>query len=84
MRFKNKTLVVNLMLTLLKVSEAQYTNEWAVDVDGGHEEAELVASETGCVNQGKTPFFQFCKLVLQRVNIKPFFTIKFRSQCFKP
>ena len=33
--------------------EAKYTNQWAVDIHGGPEEADLVAQETGCINEGR-------------------------------
>ena len=35
----------------------QYTHDWAIEVEGGHTEADLVAKDTGCVNQGKTNSF---------------------------
>ena len=35
----------------------QYTHDWAIEVQGGHAEADLVAKDTGCVNQGKTNSF---------------------------
>ena len=59
MRLKN--LVVNLLVSalLVQVNDAQYTNQWAVDIDGGQSEADRVAKETGCTNQGKTRFYFF-------------------------
>lgn len=47
-----KWLVVTLMSLTHFVISAQYTNEWAVEVHGGVEEAKVVAKETGCVYQG--------------------------------
>lgn len=35
------------------ISAAQFTNQWAVDVIGGQLEADLIAKETGCINEGK-------------------------------
>ena len=35
----------------------QYTHDWAIEVEGGQSEADLVAKDTGCVNQGKTNSF---------------------------
>ena len=54
MRLKN--LVVNFIVSALLVqfNDAQFTNQWAVDIDGGQSEADSVAKETGCTNQGKT------------------------------
>jgi len=48
-------LVVNIVVLtsfLVQVNDAQFTNQWAVDIDGGHSEADKVAKETGCANQG--------------------------------
>ena len=52
-----RTIIVIFLITINCVINAQYTNEWAVDIEGGQSEADLVAKETGCVNQGKTDFF---------------------------
>ena len=30
-----------------------FTNEWAVDIEGGKEEADRAARELGCVNEGE-------------------------------
>ena len=50
-------LVVNFVVVsaalLVQVNDAQFTNQWAVDIDGGQSEADSVAEETGCTNQGK-------------------------------
>ena len=54
-----RNLVVNIVVLtsfLVQVNDAQFTNQWAVDIDGGHSEADRVAKETGCANQGR-PFF---------------------------
>ena len=54
-----RNLVVNIVVLtsfLVQVNDAQFTNQWAVDIDGGHSEADKVAKETGCTNQGR-PFF---------------------------
>ena len=60
MRLKN--LVVNFVVVsalLVQVNDAQFTNQWAVDIDGGQSEADRVAKETGCTNQGKKRIFIF-------------------------
>ena len=51
-----RNLVVNIVVLtsfLVQVNDAQFTNQWAVDIDGGHSEADKVAKETGCTNQGR-------------------------------
>lgn len=56
-----RNLVVNIVVLtsfLVQVNDAQFTNQWAVDIDGGHSEADKVAKETGCTNQGR-PFSPF-------------------------
>ena len=50
----NTVWVVNFLCILIHTSAIQYTHDWAIEVDGGHEEADLLAKDTGCVNQGKT------------------------------
>ena len=50
-----RILVVIYLLCMLRCyASAKYTNQWAVDIYGGPEEADLVAKETGCINDGKT------------------------------
>ena len=66
MRLKN--LVVNFVVVsaalLVQVNDAQFTNQWAVDIDGGQSEADRVAKETGCTNQGKIkPKFSYICLL---------------------
>ena len=66
MRLKN--LVVNFVVVsalLVQVNDAQFTNQWAVDIDGGQSEADRVAKETGCTNQGKKRIFIFLSIYLQ-------------------
>ena len=66
MRLKN--LVVNFVVVsalLVQVNDAQFTNQWAVDIDGGQSEADRVAKETGCTNQGKKRIFIFPRIYLQ-------------------
>ena len=46
-----KIVVIQLSLVISR-SGAQFTNQWAVEVEGGLAEADLVASETGCINEG--------------------------------
>lgn len=48
-----RTLVVILLQVLVQVIASQFTNQWAVDIIGGQAEADRVAKETGCTNQGK-------------------------------
>ena len=55
----NTVWVVNFLCILIHTSAIQYTHDWAIEVDGGQEEADLVAKDTGCVNQGKNGFFKF-------------------------
>ena len=60
MRLERRNLVVNIVVLtsfLVQVNDAQFTNQWAVDIDGGHSEADKVAKETGCANQGR-PFIR--------------------------
>jgi hypothetical protein len=45
--------VVVLVAVLPSVSWSHYTNEWAVEVSGGKEAADTVASDLGCVNHGR-------------------------------
>ena len=45
--------VIYTLWQLLSYASAKYTNQWAVDIYGGPEEADLVAKETGCINDGK-------------------------------
>ena len=47
-------------------ASAQFTNQWAIEVHGGQREANLVASETGCVNEGKKTdlAIPFCSLAV--------------------
>eukprot|EP00093_Oithona_nana_P005555 05555.XXX_231746_225773_1 [CDS] Oithona nana genome sequencing. len=48
-----RILVVIYLLCMLRCyASAKYTNQWAVDIYGGPEEADLVAKETGCINDG--------------------------------
>ena len=54
MRLKNLVVKFVVSALLVQVNDAQFTNQWAVDIDGGHSEADKVAKETGCTNQGKT------------------------------
>ena len=49
--------VIYTLWQLLSYASAKYTNQWAVDIYGGPEEADLVAKETGCINDGKLIFF---------------------------
>ena len=53
-----RILVVNFILCYLTFfgCEAKFTNQWAVDIHGGPEEADLVAQETGCTNEGRQLF----------------------------
>ena len=44
---------VILLVLIFKSNLAQYTNQWAVDVHGGQSEADLIAKDTGCTNEGK-------------------------------
>ena len=54
----NTVWVVNFLCILIfHTSAIQYTHDWAIEVDGGQEEADLVAKDTGCVNQGKNICF---------------------------
>ena len=54
----NTVWVVNFLCILIfHTSAIQYTHDWAIEVDGGQEEADLVAKDTGCVNQGKNYLF---------------------------
>ena len=46
-----------LCILIFHTSAIQYTHDWAIEVDGGQEEADLVAKDTGCVNQGKNICF---------------------------
>ena len=39
------------------VLAVQYTHDWAIDVHGGRAEADLVAKDTGCINQGRKTDF---------------------------
>ena len=39
------------------VLAVQYTHDWAIDVHGGRAEADLVAKDTGCINQGRKKDF---------------------------
>ena len=62
-----RNLVVNIVVLtsfLVQVNDAQFTNQWAVDIDGGHSEADRVAKETGCANQGRPFFSTFLKLLI--------------------
>ena len=46
-----KTLL--LVQTILTTSNAHYMNQWAIEVEGGSQsEANEIANETGCENQG--------------------------------
>ena len=39
--------------TILTTSNAHYMNQWAIEVEGGSQsEANEIANETGCENQG--------------------------------
>ena len=43
-----RNLVVNIVVLtsfLVQVNDAQFTNQWAVDIDGGHSEADKVAKQ---------------------------------------
>ena len=55
-----RILVVIYLLCMLRCyASAKYTNQWAVDIYGGPEEADLVAKETGCINDGKQIILNF-------------------------
>ena len=55
-----RILVVIYLLCMLRCyASAKYTNQWAVDIYGGPEEADLVAKETGCINDGKKIIYSF-------------------------
>ena len=45
-----KTLL--LVQTILTTSHAHYMNQWAIEVGGSQSEANEIANETGCENQG--------------------------------
>ena len=67
-----RNLVVNIVVLtsfLVQVNDAQFTNQWAVDIDGGHSEADKVAKETGCTNQGR-PFFPFLIRIYLLISVK--------------
>ena len=46
-----KTILI--VQTILTTSNAHYMNQWAIEVEGGSQsEANEIANETGCENQG--------------------------------
>ena len=60
--------------TILATSNAHYMNQWAIEVEGGSQsEANEIANETGCENQGmNNPF-----IASKKVNINEYIHSKF-------
>ena len=85
----NTVWVVNFLCILIfHTSAIQYTHDWAIEVDGGQDEADLVAKDTGCVNQGKKMcffnefFFCFLHLVGDFYFLKRTFVLDFPTPFF--
>ena len=85
----NTVWVVNFLCILIfHTSAIQYTHDWAIEVDGGQDEADLVAKDTGCVNQGKKMcffnefFFCFLHLVGDFYFLKRTFVLDFPNPFF--
>ena len=67
-----KTLLI--VQTILTTSNAHYMNQWAIEVEGGSQsEANEIANETGCENQGMNSHI----IASRKVNMNEYIHMKF-------
>ena len=59
-----------LVQTILTTSNAHYMNQWAIEVEGGSQsEANEIANETGCENQGMNSLIIASWKVIMNISI---------------